>query len=640
MKDLRWHIKDGTTNFREIPRKNDPPSMNNIEIHKIMPIIKLPLKQVHFVGQFGFKKPKKRNAMLPNELGNPSHFEDLIQSPHITNCKNHLTPEVGCRLPLPRATGLSLTSKGTKQFPAWLPYCTIISSISLLNRGNECIFKTFSSRFCLTPLPIPTVLGVPLGATSCLPLSSSTDSSLGLDTLALVRSGGVRHPHLMKNHLKLDTRPLEWKDSTKVRIALILGNFPTKLPRRANPHCSFMVRISFNSSCAFPFTGGTGCARIDHEGADQRLCRRETKEMIVLDSTRVGYERLGQPRAMQVSAYKETNPNWTVRKKQNLSLTFAGIRTDSNPTLDLLDPPIGYTAPFQSTSPESICLYKHTVHQCLPFPRNLSPNCNATVSVIVKFSPSLNPNPHGRLFLNFERKFISSVRSNCTFKNAERNHIDDDETFIGTLNGIVRGRQSWSIALNDPFFSTRLKPRHIERVLLHTLDDSRLALRFFNFLGLHKNFHHSTASFCILVHALVQSNHFWPACSLLQTLLQRGLNPRLVFEELLNSYKRFNFVSSLGFDLLIQSYVQNRKVLDAVLILRLMGECRLMAEFRTLGAVFGGLIRIRRYNIALSLFDEVVGWGVQPDCYMSTAVVKSWCELKDFDKAKENGEMG
>nr|GLL21225.1 hypothetical protein Itr_chr03CG01080 [Ipomoea trifida]GMC71239.1 hypothetical protein Iba_chr03bCG0910 [Ipomoea batatas] len=61
--------------------------------------------------------------------------------------------------------------------------------------------------------------------------------------------------------------------------------------------------------------------------------------MIVLDSAIVSYERLGQPRAMRVSAYKKTSPNRTVRKKQNSSLTFAGIRIDSSPTLDRHDLP-------------------------------------------------------------------------------------------------------------------------------------------------------------------------------------------------------------------------------------------------------------------------------------------------------------
>ncbi|KAF3499169.1 hypothetical protein F2Q69_00044236 [Brassica cretica] len=34
----------------------------------------------------------------------------------------------------------------------------------------------------------------------------------------------------------------------------------------------------------------------------------------------------------------------------------------------------------------------------------------------------------------------------------------------------------------------------------------KLGLRFFNFLGLHRGFDHSTASFCVLIHALVKSN--------------------------------------------------------------------------------------------------------------------------------------
>lgn len=110
-----------------------------------------------------------------------------------------------------------------------------------------------------------------------------------------------------------------------------------------------------------------------------------------------------------------------------------------------------------------------------------------------------------------------------------------DTQIISDLNLIVRGRQSWKIALKD---AVSIKPHHVEEVLIQTLDDPRLALRFFNFLGLHKNFHHSSESFCVLIHALLNVNLFWPASSLLQTLLLRGLSPSEVFEVLWKTYEK------------------------------------------------------------------------------------------------------
>lgn len=220
---------------------------------------------------------------------------------------------------------------------------------------------------------------------------------------------------------------------------------------------------------------------------------------------------------------------------------------------------------------------------------------------------------------------------------AAEDRRDNDEKFVSLLRNIVRGKQSWKVAFNNPLISNNLKPHHIEKVLLQTLDDdSRLALRFFNFLGLHKNFNHSTASFCILIHGLVQSNLVWPASSVLQTLILRGPNnPTLIFESLMNSYESCNFSSTYGFDLLIQTYVHYKRVLDSVLIVRLMRECRILPEVRTFSAVLNGLIVIKKFNLVLELFDEIVDVGLRPDVYTYTAVVRSLCELKDFDRAKE-----
>lgn len=85
----------------------------------------------------------------------------------------------------------------------------------------------------------------------------------------------------------------------------------------------------------------------------------------------------------------------------------------------------------------------------------------------------------------------------------------------------------------------------------------------------------------------------------------------------------------------MHNYVQNKRVLDGVVVVRLMRECKLVPEVRTLNAVLNGLVRIRHFNVVLQLFDEFVNVGLRPDGYMYTVVVKSLCELKDLHKAKE-----
>lgn len=141
---------------------------------------------------------------------------------------------------------------------------------------------------------------------------------------------------------------------------------------------------------------------------------------------------------------------------------------------------------------------------------------------------------------------------------------DDDENILAALTDGARSNKNWSASLNNNSILSRLTPIHIDKFILSNLNDSGLALSFFNFLGLHKNFRHSTTSFCLLVHSLVNSKLYWPVSSLLQTLLEREKNPHLVFRNMLETYKRFDFSSVYGFDMLVQGYLQCRRNCDAV----------------------------------------------------------------------------
>uniref|UniRef100_A0A6N2MIX4 Pentacotripeptide-repeat region of PRORP domain-containing protein n=1 Tax=Salix viminalis TaxID=40686 RepID=A0A6N2MIX4_SALVM len=239
--------------------------------------------------------------------------------------------------------------------------------------------------------------------------------------------------------------------------------------------------------------------------------------------------------------------------------------------------------------------------------------------------------PH-RLFLKPILTFHTKPKHlYCT--SVIRDSDDKDSQFIVTLKNIVRGKQSWIIAFNDPFISNKLKPHHVEKVLL--------ALRFFNFLGLHKNFNHSTMSFCILIHALANANLFWPASSLLQTLLLRGgLDPREVFEALHDCFKKCDFISSLGFDLLIQSYLQEKRML--------MRQCELLPRVRTLGEVLNGLVKIRRvdmvYNVlihglcknkrvweAVEIKNGLIQKGLTASEVTYCTLVLGLCKVQEFE---------
>ncbi|MCE2055685.1 hypothetical protein HAX54_043188 [Datura stramonium] len=78
--------------------------------------------------------------------------------------------------------------------------------------------------------------------------------------------------------------------------------------------------------------------------------------------------------------------------------------------------------------------------------------------------------------------------------------------------------------------------------------------------------------------------------------------------------------------------------MDSVLIVRLMMEHSLVPEVRTLSTVLNGLIRVRRFDLVLQLFDKAVNWGVKPDEYIYTAVLKSFERISKLSTLVD--EMG
>jgi pentatricopeptide repeat protein len=79
---------------------------------------------------------------------------------------------------------------------------------------------------------------------------------------------------------------------------------------------------------------------------------------------------------------------------------------------------------------------------------------------------------------------------------------------------------------------------------------------------------------------------------------------RFGFDKFLESHKQCKFSSTLGFDFLVQSYLQSTRVLDAVIV-----------EVRTLSTLLNGLLRIRKFILFWEIFYESVNAGVKPNPY-------------------------
>ncbi|CAN6894518.1 unnamed protein product [Brassica oleracea] len=144
-------------------------------------------------------------------------------------------------------------------------------------------------------------------------------------------------------------------------------------------------------------------------------------------------------------------------------------------------------------------------------------------------------------FNNSETLFIYFLSTNdCPFLLLFGFNLFDkffeDTCRQGMILSLLKGKRRRSHGRD--LVSRRLKPTHVKEILIGTLNELKLGLRFFNFLGLHRGFDHSTASFCVLIHTMVKSNLFWPASSLLQTLLLRRLNPSEDFHALYTCYEK------------------------------------------------------------------------------------------------------
>ncbi|XP_078444709.1 pentatricopeptide repeat (PPR) superfamily protein [Wolffia australiana] len=225
---------------------------------------------------------------------------------------------------------------------------------------------------------------------------------------------------------------------------------------------------------------------------------------------------------------------------------------------------------------------------------------------------------------------LSSQTTTSSSGNLER-----DEGFVKILRRILQSKQSWRISLSNSFIVQRLNPRHVEELLLQTLDQPRLALRFFNFLGLHKSFEHSTLSFCILICALIRDGLNWPASSLIQTLVARRTDPFEAFNCLLRSRDLSSLQNYLPLELLIQTYVHNHRVFDALTVFNSAISRGIQMEVRVYYLLFRGLTKIKRFDLALMIYADILSIGVRPDGFVYTEVVKILCELKNIPKAKE-----
>jgi hypothetical protein len=79
---------------------------------------------------------------------------------------------------------------------------------------------------------------------------------------------------------------------------------------------------------------------------------------------------------------------------------------------------------------------------------------------------------------------------------------------------------------------------------------------------------------------------------------------RFVFDKFLESHKQCKFSSTLGFDFLVQSYLQSTRVLDVVIVVKLMLANSLFPEVRTLSTLLNGLLRIRNFLLVWEIFYE------------------------------------
>nr|GLL23159.1 pentatricopeptide repeat-containing protein At5g01110 [Ipomoea trifida] len=200
------------------------------------------------------------------------------------------------------------------------------------------------------------------------------------------------------------------------------------------------------------------------------------------------------------------------------------------------------------------------------------------------------------------------------------------EKIMWTLKQGTHSRTSLFLRLNASVYL---------QVVTKCRDDLRSASKFIDFVALnHPNFKHSSTSLSAAIHILVRCKRVSEAQALILRMVRKsGVSRAEIVEAMVYTY---NICGSnlYAFDLLVRTYVQARKLREAVEAFRLLLSRRFCVTINACNSLLGGLVRIEWVDLAWEVYREVIRSGVPVNVYTLNIMVNAFCKVGKIEDAK------
>lgn len=184
--------------------------------------------------------------------------------------------------------------------------------------------------------------------------------------------------------------------------------------------------------------------------------------------------------------------------------------------------------------------------------------------------------------------------------------------------------------------STALTPFRVKHILLLIQKDPVLSFEFFNWVEKVKPNSHSLDTISIILHVLTKANRFKSAESILRSVLAtNSLDSCLsVFDAILYTY-RICDSSPRVFDSLFKTCAHLRKFRSTTDVFCRMKDYGFLPKVESCNAYISSLIGLKREDIALRFYREMLRCRISPNVYTYNMVICALCKSGKLEKAVE-----
>ncbi|KAK7405774.1 hypothetical protein VNO78_07383 [Psophocarpus tetragonolobus] len=210
-----------------------------------------------------------------------------------------------------------------------------------------------------------------------------------------------------------------------------------------------------------------------------------------------------------------------------------------------------------------------------------------------------------------------------------------NDTVVTALCNSFREGRNWDSATRE-FRSLQLNDSSlVERVLLQLTspNDAKAALGFFHWASKRTNdtFHHTTRSYCIAIHLLLNANLLTDARALLESLARANPKPRAAIDSLSDTC-HLSHSPSLAVNLLIQTYAKAKLTDVAFDACRYAEERGSAVSVVTFNAVLHAVQRSDTCGFVWEVYEFMIRRRVYPNSTSLRIMVDAICKRGELGK--------